>query len=139
MSIKCKAFSWEEISSWNTQNVVWHYLLSSYMFELKFNFTSSKYSGHKHLSERIMIWGSHLNVFFKGSCPRKLSKFTGKHLCRILPFNKVAGCWPATLLKRTPAQVFYHIHQSVNSYYSIIRMKLKTTLGNTTGNYHQQM
>ena len=31
---------------------------------------------------------------------RNSTKFTGKHLCQSLFFNKVAGLWSATLLKR---------------------------------------
>ena len=31
---------------------------------------------------------------------RNFSKFTGKHLCQSLFFNKVAGLGPATLLKQ---------------------------------------
>ena len=34
------------------------------------------------------------------------AKFTGKHLCQSLFFNKVAGLGPATLLKKVLAQVF---------------------------------
>ena len=39
-------------------------------------------------------------VFCKKGVPRKFAKFTGKHLCQSLFFNKVAGIRPATLLKR---------------------------------------
>ena len=38
-------------------------------------------------------------VFLKGVL-RNFAKFTGKHLCQSLIFNKVAGMRPATLLKR---------------------------------------
>ena len=31
---------------------------------------------------------------------RNFTKFTGKHLCKSLLFNKVAGLRPTTLLKR---------------------------------------
>ena len=42
-------------------------------------------------------------VFFT----KNFTKFTGKHLCQSLFFNKVAGLRPATLLKKeTLAQVF---------------------------------
>ena len=34
---------------------------------------------------------------------RNFAKFTGKHLCQSLFFNKVAGLRPTTLLKRRPA------------------------------------
>ena len=37
---------------------------------------------------------------------RNFTKFTGKHLCQILFFKKVAGLWASTLLKKaTLAQV----------------------------------
>ena len=43
----------------------------------------------------------------KKSVLRRLAKFTGKHLCHSLIFNKVAGLRPATLLKKeTLAQAF---------------------------------
>ena len=31
---------------------------------------------------------------------KNFAKFTGKHLCHSLFFNKVKGLWPATLLKK---------------------------------------
>ena len=37
---------------------------------------------------------------YKKSVPRSFVKFTGKHLCQSLSFNKVAGLSPATLLKK---------------------------------------
>ena len=37
---------------------------------------------------------------------RNFAKFTGKYLCQSLFFNKVAGPSPATLLKKTLAQLF---------------------------------
>ena len=38
---------------------------------------------------------------------KNFAKLTGKHLCQGLIFNKVAGLWPATLLKEeTLVQVF---------------------------------
>ena len=41
-------------------------------------------------------------VFFKKGALTKFAKFTGKHLCQSLFFNKVAGLRPATLLKKGP-------------------------------------
>ena len=38
-------------------------------------------------------------VFYETRCYWKFHKFTGKHLCQSLFFNKVAGLRPATLLK----------------------------------------
>ena len=39
-------------------------------------------------------------VFYKKCILKNFAKFTGKHLCQSLFFNKVAGLGPATLLKR---------------------------------------
>ena len=38
--------------------------------------------------------------FFKKGILRNFAKFTGKHLCQSLFFNKVAGLAPVTSLKR---------------------------------------
>ena len=46
-------------------------------------------------------------VFYKKSVLRNFTKFTGKHLCEGLFFNKVASLRPATLLKKkTLVQMF---------------------------------
>ena len=46
-------------------------------------------------------------VFCKKDVLKNFAKFTGKHLCQSLLFNKDTGLRPATLLKReTQAQVF---------------------------------
>ena len=39
-------------------------------------------------------------VFFEKVVLKSFAKFTGKHLCGILVFNKVAGLRSATLLKK---------------------------------------
>ena len=49
---------------------------------------------------------SRTEVFCKKGVLRNFAKFTGKHLCQCLFFNKVAGLRPATLLKRDTGQVF---------------------------------
>ena len=41
-----------------------------------------------------------LEVFCERGVLRNFAKFTGKHLCQRLSFNKVAGLKPATLLKK---------------------------------------
>ena len=38
-------------------------------------------------------------VFLRKGVLRNFAKFTGKHLCQSLFFNKLAGVGPATLLK----------------------------------------
>ena len=39
-------------------------------------------------------------LFYKKGVPKHFTKFTGKHLCLSIFFNKVAGLSPATLLKK---------------------------------------
>ena len=39
-------------------------------------------------------------VLYKRSVVKNFTKFTGKHLCQSLFFNKVAGLMPATLFKK---------------------------------------
>ena len=51
----------------------------------------------------IKLWSirsSRPDVFCKKGVLRNFAKFTGKHLCQSLFFNKVAGLSPATLLKK---------------------------------------
>ena len=43
---------------------------------------------------------SRQDVFCKKSVLRNFAKFTGKHLCQSLFFNKVTGLRPSTLLKK---------------------------------------
>ena len=43
---------------------------------------------------------SRLKVFCKKAVLKNFAKFTGKHLCQSLFFNKVADLRPATLLKK---------------------------------------
>ena len=49
---------------------------------------------------------SHRRCSVRNGILRKLAKFTGKHLCKSLFFNKVSGLRPLTLLKRRLTQVF---------------------------------
>ena len=44
----------------------------------------------------------HWRCFIKKSVLQNFSKFTEKHLCQSLFFNKVAGLRPVTLLKNGP-------------------------------------
>ena len=46
---------------------------------------------------------SHPELFCKKGVLRHFTKFTGKHLCQVLFFNKVVGLRPAVLLKKTVA------------------------------------
>ena len=45
-------------------------------------------------------------VFWKKGGLRNFAEFTGKHMCQSLFFNKVVGIRPASLLRKTRAQMF---------------------------------
>ena len=50
---------------------------------------------------------SRLQMFCKIVCFKNFAKFTGKHICRILFFDKVTVLWPATFFKKqTLTQIF---------------------------------
>ena len=49
-------------------------------------------------------------VFCKKSAIKNLAKLTGKYLCWILFFNKVAGLWPATILKKKLRHRFFAVN-----------------------------
>ena len=54
----------------------------------------------------LICRSSHLEVLCKKGVLKYFAKFTGKHLCQSLFFNKVVGLRPATLLRKTLAQMF---------------------------------
>ena len=54
------------------------------------------------LTKGIFTRSNHLEVFCKTSVLKNFGKFTGKHLCKSLFFNKVADLKSANLLKKTP-------------------------------------
>ena len=54
---------------------------------------------HMHI-QHILYRSSRPEVFCKKGVLKNFTKFTGKHLCQSLFFNKVAGLRPATLLKK---------------------------------------
>ena len=62
--------------------------------------------------EKVLIRSSHRRCSIKEGVLRNFSKFTGKHLCQSLFFNKVAGSCrhEATLLKKR----FWHAYFPVN-------------------------
>ena len=56
----------------------------------------------------LMFRSSHQRCSIRKGIPENFTKFTGKHLCQSLFFNKVAGLRPVTLLnKKTLAQVLF--------------------------------
>ena len=59
-----------------------------------------------------------LRVVFQKVFLEILAKFTGKHLCPSLSFNKVSGLKSLTLLKGTPAQMLsYESYESYTHLY----------------------
>ena len=58
------------------------------------------------VSESILR-SSHQRCFVKKGVLRNVTKFTGKHLCQSLFFNKVAGLSSTTLLKKTSRLQLY--------------------------------
>ena len=62
--------------------------------------------------EKVLNRSTHRRCSIKEGVPRNFSKFTGKHLCQSLVFNKVAGSCrhEATLLKKR----FWHAYFPVN-------------------------
>ena len=64
-------------------------------------------SSNKNNINEYISRSSHQRCSIKKCVLRNFAKFTGKHLCQSLFFNKVAGLRPATLLKKeTLALVF---------------------------------
>ena len=64
-------------------------------------FESSPDSCNMVLSSSLPTYrSSRPEVFYKKGVLRNFAKFTRKHLCHSLFFNKVAGLRPATLLKK---------------------------------------
>ena len=75
----------EETSKWNPWFTDWRY--------------SEKRSG-KFASFFQVFRSSRLEVFCKKGAVRNFAKYTGKHLCQSLFFNKALGLRPVTLLKK---------------------------------------
>ena len=55
---------------------------------------------HLHGNPTGIYSSSRLEVFYEKGVLRNFGKFTGKHLCQSLSFNKVSGLRPANLLKK---------------------------------------
>ena len=68
-------------------------------FFMKWN-TGLKWDNDIFLLKVNWIRSSCAEVFCNKVVLRNFTKFTGKHLCQSLFFNKVAGLGPATLLKK---------------------------------------
>ena len=53
---------------------------------------------------------SHRRCSVKKGVLRNVAKFTGRHLCQSLFFNKVASLRPATLLKKRPWHMCFPVN-----------------------------
>ena len=86
----------------------------------------------------VIARSSRPKVFCKKSVLRNFTKFTGKHLCQILIFNKVAGLRHNFIIKETLAQMFSceycEISQNTCYYRTLLQdcltLKKKTTKRN---------
>ena len=56
---------------------------------------------------------SHPEVFCKKGVLRNFAKFTGKHLCQSLSFNKVADLWLLLRLVRWKAVICFSMHKNL--------------------------
>ena len=68
----------------------------------KYGVLNNNYSARKKCLVDLTLRekSSRSEVFSKKVVLRNFAKFTGKHLCQLLFFNKVVGMRPATLLKK---------------------------------------
>ena len=92
----------------------------------------NSYSGHvsdslgKAKQKNRYLRSSRLEVFCRKGVLRSFAKFTAKHLCQSLFFNKVTGLRPKILLKKR----LWHRHFSVNfSKFLRTRFLLQNTPG----------
>ena len=68
---------------------------------------SKKTTTPKTKRKRSLCRSSRLEVLCKKDVHGNFAKFTGKHPCQSLFYNKVAGLNPATLLKRGSGTVVF--------------------------------
>ena len=79
----------------SVESKTWRILHSQYTYF----FISSRFISNQP-PECNLFRSSHQRCSIKIGVLKNLTKFTGKHLCQSLFFNKVAGLRPATLLKK---------------------------------------
>ena len=90
----------------NKMMLRWYNLDEAHFFFTWYHFNECTYlvkvsfkKGNSHLQE---CRSSNHRCSVRKGVLRNFTKFTGKHLCQSLFFNKVAGRRPATLLKERP-------------------------------------
>ena len=66
----------------------------------RFNCFSNPQIGQIRQSVPRSLRSNRQDVFYEKGVLKNLAKFTGKHLCQSLLFNKVSGLKSATLFKR---------------------------------------
>ena len=81
--------------------------VSMFRLLIVLNFLLIDFNMYLHLIEKdSSVRSSRPEELYKKGVLRNFAKFTGKQLCRSFFLNKVADLRPATLLKKTLAQVF---------------------------------
>ena len=78
---------------------------------------------------------SHQRRSIKKGVLRNFTKFTGKHLCQSLFFNKVAGLRPANSLKKRPWQICFPVNFVKFPRTPLATASLKQTLDQWTNLY----
>ena len=112
----CTVIVIKEITYWPKQVVVWiHFIINNvdsfwmcFFLNVKswIKFFSQQLASICNLGVKIFqtslpnTRSSRLEVFCQKGVLKNLAKFTGKHLCQSLYFNKVAGLKTSTLLKK---------------------------------------
>ena len=76
-------------------------VLKFYVFSRNFMFFLGHLYQNSLCYSLLLFRSSHRSCSLKIGVLKSFAKFTGKHLCQCLFFNKVAGLRPATLFKKT--------------------------------------
>ena len=74
--------------------------LCSAVYDINTSISNLKARSFKNFRISSIVESSRLELFCKKGVLRNFTKFTGKHLCQSLLFNKVAALRSATLLKK---------------------------------------
>ena len=88
---------------------IWSYLLKKSLMEnfffyalyIQLHFIFSRTCLYLYLLGYYIFRSSHRRCSLKKGYLRNFAKFTGKHMCQSLFFDKIAGLRPAALLKKT--------------------------------------
>ena len=88
----------------------WQYFFLSQIFLSYSKSLLTELSAKSTIRKVFDFRSSHQRCSLKKGALRNFTKFTGKHLCQSLFFNKVAGLKPETLLKNRPWHKWFPIN-----------------------------